>query len=114
MKEFRGRVVAITGAGCNNIAVIGGPGANGSWRCSTSNCSSNSTRIVRNTQAGSGASGAIEPLVEVGRLLPSGVTNVAGGGPSQGPSTRASMPMRRSSRAKPIACACTPPGTERL
>ena len=40
--------------------------------------------MVRSEQDGSGASGAIEPLADVGRLLPSGVTNVAGGGPSHG------------------------------
>ena len=43
-----------------------------------------------------------------------GVTNVAGGGPSHGPSTRTSMPIRRSSRLSPITCACTPPGIDRL
>ena len=44
--------------------------------------------MVRNDAEGSGASGAIEPLAAVGTLLPSGVTYVAGGGPSHGPSTR--------------------------
>ncbi len=39
---------------------------------------------MRSEHDGSGASGAIDPLAEVGRLLPSGVTNVAGGGPSHG------------------------------
>ena len=37
-----------------------------------------------------GASGAIDPLAAVGRLLPRGVTNASGGGPSHGPRTRAS------------------------
>ena len=36
------------------------------------------------------AIGAMEPLAAVGMLLPSGVTYVAGGGPSQGASTRTS------------------------
>ncbi len=62
----------------------------------------------------SGASGAIDPLAAVGRLLPSGVTNDSGGGPSHGPSTRASWPWRRSSRASPSTCACTPPGIDKL
>ena len=35
------------------------------------------------------ASGASDPFAAVGRLLPSGVTNAVGGGPSHGPSTRA-------------------------
>ena len=39
---------------------------------------------MRNAAAGSGASGAIDPLAAVGRLSPSGVTNDAGGGPSHG------------------------------
>jgi hypothetical protein len=94
--------------------VIGGPGAIGSCRCSTSNSSSRTARIVRSAADGSGASGAIEPLAAVGKLLPSGVTNVAGGAPSHGPSTRASCPIARSSRASPITCACTPPGMVRL
>ena len=70
--------------------------------------------MVRSEHDGSGASGAIEPLAEVGRLLPSGVTNVAGGGPSHGASTRTSMPIWRSSRARPSTWACTPPGIDRL
>ena len=48
--------------------------------------------MVRSAADGSGASGAIEPLAAVGRLLPSGVTNGSGGGPSHGASTRASWP----------------------
>jgi hypothetical protein len=72
--------------------VIGGPGASGSWTWITSNCSSRRARIVRSAAEASGANGAIEPLAAVGRLLPSGVTNGSGGGPSQGPSTRASWP----------------------
>ena len=70
--------------------------------------------MVRSEHDASGASGAIEPLADVGRLLPSGVTNVAGGGPSHGASTRTSIPILRSSRARPITCACTPPGNDRL
>ncbi len=69
---------------------------------------------MRSDADGSGASGAIEPLAAVGRLLPSGVTNVAGGGPSHGPSTRTSMPVARSVRARPITWFCTPPGMVRL
>ena len=79
-----------------------------------SKASSLSARIVRSAADASGASGAIEPLAAVGRLLPSGVTNASGGGPSHGPSTRASWPCRRSSRASPSTWACTPPGTVRL
>ena len=78
------------GAGCINSAVIDGPGAHGSCTWSTSNRSSLSALIVRRAAEASGASGAIEPLAAVGRLLPSGVTNASGGGPSHGPSTRAS------------------------
>jgi hypothetical protein len=44
---------------------------------------------------------AIEPFADVGRLSPSGVTNDAGGGPSQGPSTRTSCPRARRLRANP-------------
>ena len=95
-------------------AVKVGPGANGSCRWITSNCSSNNTRMVRRAHAGSGASGATLPLADVGRLLPSGVTKVAGGGPSHGPSTLTSMPLRRNWRARPNTCACTPPGTDKL
>jgi hypothetical protein len=73
-----------------NSVVIGGPGTSGSWTCTTSNSSSLRARIVRSAADGSGASGAIEPFADVGRLLPSGVTNGSGGGPSQGPSTRTS------------------------
>ena len=69
--------------------------------------------MVRNDAEGSGASGAIEPFAAVGTLLPSGVTYVAGGGPSHGPSTRASRPIRRSTRANPMTWACTPPGMVR-
>ena len=50
--------------------VIVGPGAIGSWTCTTSNDSSLSTRIVRSAADASGASGAIEPFAAVGRLLP--------------------------------------------
>ena len=39
---------------------------------------------MRSAAAGSGASGAIDPLAAVGRLSPSGVTNDSGGGPSHG------------------------------
>ena len=70
--------------------------------------------MVRSAADGSGASGAIEPFAEVGRLLPSGVTNVAGGGPSHGPSTRTSIPDARSVRARAITCIWTPPGIDRL
>ena len=67
-----------------------GPGAIGSWTCTTSNASSLSARMVRSAADASGASGAIDPLAAVGRLLPRGVTNASGGGPSHGPSTRVS------------------------
>jgi hypothetical protein len=80
----------------------------------TSNRSSASTRNVRRAADGSGASGAIEPLAASGSELPSGVTKLSGGGPSHGPSTRASCPRRRSSRARPSTWAWTPPGTVRL
>ena len=87
--------VPITGADRMISAVTDGPGAIGSWMCNTSNSSSRSTRIVRSAAEASGVSGAIEPLATVGRLLPSGVTNVAGGAPSHGPSTRSSWPRAR-------------------
>ena len=45
---------------------------------------------VRNCALGSGAIGTTEPFDAVGRLLPTGLTKLAGGGPSHGPSTRAS------------------------
>lgn len=102
------------GANRNNSAVTVGPGAIGSWRCNTSNASSLIARIVRNAADGSGASGTIEPFAAVGRLLPSGVTNGSGGGPSHGPRTRASCPILRNSRAKPRTCTWTPPGIVKL
>ena len=102
------------GANLNNSAVTVGPGAIGSCKCKTSNASSLIARIVRNAADGSGASGTIEPFAAVGKLLPSGVTNGSGGGPSQGPRTRASCPIFRNSRAKPKTCACTPPGIVKL
>ena len=71
-----------------------GPGASGSWRWRTSKASSASARMVRSAHDGSGASGATEPLAAVGMVLPSGMTNSSGGGPSHGASTRASWPMR--------------------
>ena len=71
-------------------------------------------RIARSWHEGSGATGAMEPLAIVGRLLPSGVTLVSGGGPSHGPSTRVGCPLRLSARASPSTCICTPPGTVRL
>ena len=46
--------------------------------------------MVRSCAAGSGAIGATEPFDAVGRLLPSGLMKLAGGGPSHGPNTRAS------------------------
>jgi hypothetical protein len=82
--------VPTVGAACTSSAVIVGPGANGSWRLMTSNASSFSARSVRSAAEASGASGAIEPLAANGRELPSGVTKLNGGGPSHGPSTRAS------------------------
>ncbi|CAB4764779.1 unannotated protein [freshwater metagenome] len=82
--------VPIIGARRNSNAVIVGPGAIGSCKCKISKASSLIARIVRSAAEGSGASGAVEPFAAVGRLLPSGVTNGSGGGPSQGPSTRAS------------------------
>ena len=79
-----------------------GPGANGSWRWSDVELlvAQGPDRAQRRT-TGPGASGAIEPLAAVGMLLPSGVTNGSGGGPSHGASTRASWPMARSTRASP-------------
>ena len=106
--------VPTVGAAWMVTVVIDGPGASGSWTWTTSKSSSRSARTVRSTAAGSGASGATDPLAAVGRLSPSGVTNGSGGGPSHGPSTRTSCPPRRSSRAKPSTCAWTPPGMERL
>ena len=91
-----------------------GPGAKGSWRWSTSKSSSQRARIVRSWAAGSGASGATEPLAAAGTLLPSGVTQASGGGPSQGPSTRVSWPRVRRARPSPSTCPWTPPGIERL
>ena len=102
------------GAGCISTDVIVGPGASGSWTWTMSNASSLSALIVRSAAEASGAIGATEPLAAVGRLLPSGVTKDSGGGPSHGPSTRASWPRRRSSRARPSTWPCTPPGTVRL
>ena len=60
------------------------------------------------------AMGAIDPLAAVGRLLPSGVTPLSGGGPSQGASTRTRCPARRRARASASTCICTPPGNVRL
>ena len=82
----------------NNAVVTVGPGASGSCRCSTSKSSSRSALIVRSAAAGSGASGAIEPLADVAMLLPRGVTPASGGGPSHGASSRASWPSLRSAR----------------
>jgi phosphatidylinositol alpha-mannosyltransferase len=62
----------------------------------------------------SGASGATEPFTAVGRLLPRGVTNDSGGGPSHGPSTLTSCPFARIARASPSTCCWTPPGMVRL
>ena len=55
--------VPTVGTSVNSRAVRLGPGTNGSCRCSTSNASSRRARMVRRTQAGSGAIGAIEPLL---------------------------------------------------
>ena len=106
--------VPTVGARCTINAVDVGPGARGSWRWMTSNCSSLSTRRVRSAADGSGAIGATEPLAERGSESPSGVMKLSGGGPSHGPSTRVSWPRRRSSRARPSTCAWTPPGTVKL
>jgi hypothetical protein len=70
--------------------------------------------MVRSWAAGSGASGANEPLDAVGTLLPSGVTPASGGGPSHGARTRVSKPSVRNTRARPSTWAWTPPGTVRL
>ena len=70
--------------------------------------------MVRNDADGSGAIAAIDPLAAVGIELPSGVTKVSGGGPSQGPSTRASMPRSRRARPSPSTWPWTPPGRVRL
>ena len=70
--------------------------------------------MVRMAHDGSGAMGAIDPLAAVGMLLPRGITPTSGGGPSHGPSTRASWPSVRSARASPRTWPCTPPGTVRL
>jgi hypothetical protein len=78
------------GATCSVVVVIDGPGASGSCTWITSNSSSRNTRSVLSAAAGSGASGAIEPLAAVGRLSPRGVTNGSGGGPSHGARTRTS------------------------
>ena len=82
--------VPTVGARWTNRAVIVIPGAIGSCRWITSKASSLRARIVRSAADGSGASGAIDPFAAVGSELPSGVTKLSGGGPSHGPSTRAS------------------------
>ena len=70
--------------------------------------------MVRSCAEMSGAIGAIEPFDAVGTLLPSGVTNSSGGGPSHGASTRVSWPRRRSARARASTWPWTPPGMLRL
>ncbi len=82
--------VPTVGARWTSSAVIVGPGAIGSCRWITSNASSLRARSVRSAADGSGASGATDPLAAVGNELPSEVTKLSGGGPSHGPSTRAS------------------------
>ena len=57
--------------------------------------------MVRRAALMSGAMAAIDPLAAVGIELPSGVTNVSGGGPSHGPRTRASIPRSRRARPRP-------------
>ena len=102
------------GAVFTNSDVIPGPGAMGSWMCTTSNCSSLRARMIRSWAAGSGASGATEPLAAVGIELPNGVMPGSGGGPSQGARTRTSWPSPRMERAMPSTCPWTPPGMVRL
>ena len=70
--------------------------------------------MVRRAQEKSGAIGATEPLAAIGTESPSGVTEASGGGPSHGPSTRASSPRLRRARARPSTWPCTPPGSVRL
>ena len=70
--------------------------------------------MVRRAQEKSGAIGAIEPLEASGIELPSGITDESGGGPSQGPRTRASWPRPRKARPSPRIWPCTPPGNVRL
>ncbi len=70
--------------------------------------------MVRSAAAGSGATAAIDPFAAVGTEFPREVTDASGGGPSHGPSTRASTPARRNAWPSPNTCPCTPPGNDRL
>jgi hypothetical protein len=70
--------------------------------------------MVRSVDATSGAMAAIDPLALSGAELPSGVTAASGGGPSQGPSTLASIPRLLSIRANASTWTWTPPGTVKL
>ena len=106
--------VATIGASFMRTAESDGPGTSGSCTWRTSNASSFSARIVRSAAGTSGASGATDPLTAVGRLLPRGVTNDSGGGPSHGPRTRTSWPCALIARARPRTCCWTPPGMVRL
>jgi hypothetical protein len=58
--------------------------------------------MVLSAQEKSGAIGATDPLAAIGTELPRGVTDASGGGPSHGPSTRASTPVFRNARASAI------------
>ena len=80
----------------------------------TSKSSSLAARMRRSWAGRSGATGAIDPLAAVGMLLPSGVTQASGGGPSHGAMTRVGWPLARRARASPSTWAWTPPGTVRL
>ena len=75
---------------------------------------SNASGTASLSLSASGATGATEPFDAVGRLLPSGVTNSSGGGPSHGASTLVSYPRRRMLRARASTWPCTPPGMVRL
>ena len=70
---------------------------------------------MRSAADGSGAIGATEPLAAVGMLLPSGVTNGSGGGPSHGAEHArlvAQLPQRRGPGRAPGPA--RHPGTVRL
>ncbi len=82
--------------------------------CTTSKRSSRRALIVRRAAAGSGAIGATEPFPAAGTDAPRGVTQAAGGGPSQGARTWASTPSARIALAIPITWPWTPPGMLKL
>ena len=93
--------VPTIGAGCMTSAVMVGPGRERLVQVDDVEVLVAQRPDRAQRADGSGASGAIEPLAAVGRLLPSGVTQSSGGGPSHGASTRASWPSARSDAGQP-------------